>query len=138
MVSWKELIASFKQQRIVQEASDQQRILLLLFILGQENFNSTYPHETAKSLKKELKHLYAVSYAIKFEALREGQSAQIMHIGPYSEESTAIKMLHDPQRSAQGKAREDEDHHQTAGEEIMSFEHRLSIPDTFALQANWF
>jgi hypothetical protein len=33
----------------VQEASGQQRILLLLFILGQENFNSTYPHETAKS-----------------------------------------------------------------------------------------
>jgi hypothetical protein len=98
-------------------------------------------------LKKELKHLYTVSYAIKFEAKKAGNdftvmppeewfSAQIMHIGPYSEESTAIKMLHDPQRSAQGKAREDEDHHQTAGEEIMSFEHRL--PDTFALQANWF
>ena len=51
MVSWKELIASFRQQRIVQEASGQQRILLLLFILGQENFNSTYQHETAKSLK---------------------------------------------------------------------------------------
>jgi hypothetical protein len=33
----------------VQEASDQQRILLLLFILGQENLNSIYPHETAKS-----------------------------------------------------------------------------------------
>jgi hypothetical protein len=35
--------------RIVQVASGQQRILLLLFIIVQENFNSTYPHETAKS-----------------------------------------------------------------------------------------
>jgi hypothetical protein len=49
MGSWKERIASFKQQRIVQEASDQQRILLLLFILGWENSNSIYPHEIARS-----------------------------------------------------------------------------------------
>jgi hypothetical protein len=35
----------------VQEASDQQKILLLLFILGQESSNSIYPHETARSRK---------------------------------------------------------------------------------------
>ena len=33
----------------MQEASDQQKILLLLFILGQESSNSIYPHETARS-----------------------------------------------------------------------------------------
>ena len=33
----------------MQEASDQQRILLLLFILGQESSNSICPHETARS-----------------------------------------------------------------------------------------
>ncbi len=31
----------------------------------------------------------------RFEALGEGTCAQIMHIGPYSEEYTTIKMLHD-------------------------------------------
>jgi hypothetical protein len=35
----------------VQEALGQLKILLLLFIFGQENLNSIYPHETAKSLK---------------------------------------------------------------------------------------
>jgi hypothetical protein len=50
MVSWKELTASFRRLRIVQEALGQLKILLLLFIFGQENLNSTYPHETAKSL----------------------------------------------------------------------------------------
>jgi hypothetical protein len=35
----------------VQEASDQQKILLLLFILGQESSNSIYPYETARSHK---------------------------------------------------------------------------------------
>jgi hypothetical protein len=33
----------------VQEALGQLKILLLLFIFGQENLNSIYPHETAKS-----------------------------------------------------------------------------------------
>jgi len=45
----KKLTVSLRHQRIVQEASDQQRILLLLFILGQESSNSIYPHETARS-----------------------------------------------------------------------------------------
>jgi len=49
MVSWKELTASFRRLRIVQEALGQRKILLLLFIFGQENLNSIYPHETAKS-----------------------------------------------------------------------------------------
>ena len=33
----------------MQEALGQRKILLLLFIFGQENLNSIYPHETAKS-----------------------------------------------------------------------------------------
>jgi len=33
----------------VQEALGQRKILSLLFIFGQENLNSIYPHETAKS-----------------------------------------------------------------------------------------
>ena len=33
----------------MQEALDQQKISLLLFISGLENSNSIYPHETAKS-----------------------------------------------------------------------------------------
>ena len=53
MGSWKERIVSFKQQRIVQEAFDQQKILLLLFISGWENSNSIYPYETAKSRNPE-------------------------------------------------------------------------------------
>ena len=35
----------------MQEALGQRKILSLLFIFGQENLNSIYPHETAKSLK---------------------------------------------------------------------------------------
>jgi hypothetical protein len=49
MVSWKELTASFRRLRIVQEALGQRKILSLLFIFGQENLNSIYPHEAAKS-----------------------------------------------------------------------------------------
>ena len=51
MESWKEQIAWFRLQRIVQEALDQPKISLLLFISGLENSNSIYPHETAKSPK---------------------------------------------------------------------------------------
>jgi hypothetical protein len=32
---------------------------------------------------------------IRFESLREGLSAQILHIGPYAEEGSAIEKLHD-------------------------------------------
>ena len=32
---------------------------------------------------------------IRLETLREGKVAQIMHIGPYSEEGPTIKKLHD-------------------------------------------
>jgi hypothetical protein len=49
MRSWKEQIALFKLQKTVQEAFDQQKISLLLFILGLESSNSIYPHESAKS-----------------------------------------------------------------------------------------
>ncbi len=37
----------------MQEALGQLKILLLLFIFGQENLKSIYPHETAKSQKKD-------------------------------------------------------------------------------------
>ena len=32
---------------------------------------------------------------VRFEAFREGPSAQVMHIGPYSAEGPTIKLLHD-------------------------------------------
>jgi hypothetical protein len=58
----------------VQEASDQQKILLLLFILGQENLNSIYPHETAKSRKV---YIYCDNYShgIAFSPINAGQGS---------------------------------------------------------------
>jgi len=42
--------ASTHPHNSAKSLSDQQKISLLLFILGQGNLNSTYPHETARSL----------------------------------------------------------------------------------------
>ena len=54
------------------------------FVTGAMAMEATQAARRKKGLK----------VGLRFEALLEGQSAQIMHIGPYSEESTTIKLLH--------------------------------------------
>lgn len=50
--------------------------------------------EDAKRIVKEKKGIKEAD-KIKLEAFHEGISAQIMHIGPYSEEGSTAKRLHD-------------------------------------------
>ena len=49
--------------------------------------------ETAKTQVKKKKDLDALSQ-IHFESLHEGKAAQIMHIGPFSEEGPTIEKVH--------------------------------------------
>ena len=50
--------------------------------------------EKALEEVEKKKNLPALSN-IRFESFREGLSAQIMHLGPYSEEKLTVKKLHD-------------------------------------------
>ncbi len=58
----------------------------------QPDFISKEMAQMAIDAAKEKKDL---KLSPRFEAYHEGLSAQIMHIGPYSEEAPKIKMLHD-------------------------------------------
>ena len=48
-----------------------------------------------RSLEKASKKLGTPPETLRFEAFQEGQSAQIMHIGPYSKEGPILARLHD-------------------------------------------
>jgi len=62
-------------------------------MIRQPDFLTKNMIEKAIEEVEKKKNLPALS-RIRFESLHEGLSAQIMHIGPYSEEGPAIEKLH--------------------------------------------
>lgn len=64
-----------------------------LMVMQPEFVNATLVKEAIEQAGKK-KDLKALS-KLRFEALSEGKSAQIMHIGPYSEELPTIQKLHE-------------------------------------------
>ncbi|MPN28926.1 hypothetical protein SDC9_176372 [bioreactor metagenome] len=63
-------------------------------MIRQPDFVTKKMIEKALEEVEKKKNLPALS-KIRFESLREGLSAQIMHLGPYSEEEPTVKKLHD-------------------------------------------
>ena len=62
-------------------------------MIRQPDFiNKSMINKAIKEVEKKKKS-YALS-KIRFENLHEGTSAQIMHIGPYSEEGPTVEKLH--------------------------------------------
>jgi hypothetical protein len=62
-------------------------------ILQPEEYVSEELFEEAKSEVKKKKELSAIP-RMRFEAFREGVSAQIMHVGPFSAEGPTIEKVH--------------------------------------------
>ncbi|WP_255680617.1 GyrI-like domain-containing protein [Methanosarcina sp. DH2] len=62
-------------------------------MIRQPDFITKNMMEKAIEEVEKKKNLPALS-RIRFESLHEGLSAQIMHLGPYSEEEPIIKRLH--------------------------------------------
>jgi hypothetical protein len=62
-------------------------------IMQPEEYVTEELFEEAKTEVKMKKGLSAIP-RMRFEAFREGLSAQIMHLGPFSEEGPAIKKIH--------------------------------------------
>ena len=63
-----------------------------LIIMQPEYVTEKLFHESMEQVKKK-KDLEALS-KVRFESFSEGKSAQIMHIGPFSEEGPTIEKLH--------------------------------------------
>jgi len=63
-----------------------------LMIMQPEYVTEKLFHESMEQVKKK-KDLESLS-KVRFEAFSEGKSAQIMHIGPFSEEGPTIERLH--------------------------------------------
>jgi hypothetical protein len=61
-------------------------------IMQPEHVNAELVQEAILQVERK-KRLSTVS-KLRFEALTEGQAAQILHIGPFSEEAPAIEALH--------------------------------------------
>jgi hypothetical protein len=70
-------------------------------IMQPEYITSTLFEEAADQVK-EKKSLPALS-KVRFEEFTEGNVAQIMHIGPFSEEGPTIKKVHDFIKANNGK-----------------------------------
>ncbi|MFX1556229.1 MAG: GyrI-like domain-containing protein [Promethearchaeota archaeon] len=60
-------------------------------------------YETIKVTKKNKPELLGGIKKLRFEKYNEGKCAQIMHIGPYSEEGPTVKKVHDFIEKQNGK-----------------------------------
>lgn len=67
--------------------------LWTVMIMQPEYVNESLVFEAIEKTRTK-KDLSAISN-LRFESFHEGKSAQIMHIGPFSEEGPTIKKLHD-------------------------------------------
>ena len=63
-------------------------------MIMQPDFVTKEMIDTAIAEVREKKNPAAVSRA-RFEAMSEGKCAQILHVGPFSEEGHAIKKVHE-------------------------------------------
>ncbi|MFH1612313.1 MAG: GyrI-like domain-containing protein [bacterium] len=63
-----------------------------LMIMQPEYVTEKLFNEAVEQIKKKKKLTALLN--VRFEAFSEGKSAQIMHIGPFSEEGTTIEKLH--------------------------------------------
>jgi hypothetical protein len=72
-----------------------------LMIMQPEPVTRELVQEAIEQVKK--KKDPAALAQLRFEAFAEGKSAQIMHIGPFSEEGPTIQKVHDHIAAAKGK-----------------------------------
>lgn len=72
------------------------------YMIMQPDFVTTEMIEEARSKAAEKKDIPALS-KVRFESFKEGKAAQIMHIGPFSEEHDNIMRLHDKIAEIGGK-----------------------------------
>ena len=71
-------------------------------LIMQPEYVTTELVERAKEQLKEKKDPVALS-KIRYEAFEEGQAAQIMHIGPFSEEGPTVQKVHSFIEASQGE-----------------------------------
>lgn len=82
--------------------------------------------EAVKSALKKKPELAETIKKVRFEVFHEGKAAQIMHIGPYSEENPTIMKIHDFINEKKGKF----DGHTLKHHEIYLSDPRKAKPET--------
>jgi hypothetical protein len=93
---WAEDMAVFMPDKV-----DRNKWQWTLMIM-QPDFISIEDFEKAKEASRKKKDNPAIGQ-VRFESLKEGKSAQIMHIGPFSEEGPNIERLHEKISQIGGK-----------------------------------
>jgi hypothetical protein len=93
---WAEDMAVFMPDKV-----DRNKWQWTLMIM-QPDFISIEDFEKAKEASRKKKANSAISQ-VRFQSLKEGKSAQIMHIGPFSEEGPNIERLHEKISQIGGK-----------------------------------
>jgi hypothetical protein len=66
-----------------------------MMIMLPEWINETMINETLKITKKKKPELTNLLLKLRVDKYKEGKAAQIMHIGPYSEEGPTVQKVHD-------------------------------------------
>ncbi len=65
-----------------------------MMIMVPDFINKEMVEEAIKKVKEKKPNLPEIFSELRFEKLHEGKCAQIMHIGPYSDEAPTIEKLH--------------------------------------------
>ena len=87
-MAWKPWVEDMRQFSVARKDEWQWTLMIM-----QPEIVSKAIVETCRSALARKKDLPALS-KVKFAAFNEGKAAQILHIGPFSEEGPTIEMLH--------------------------------------------
>lgn len=82
-----------------------------MFIVQPDFVTKKMFDDALKTLKEKKKELPSGS-KLKFEKIKEGKAAQIMHVGPYNEEGPIIEKLHAFIEDEGGKLKGAQSHHE--------------------------
>ncbi|MFX1566741.1 MAG: GyrI-like domain-containing protein [Promethearchaeota archaeon] len=96
-----------------------------MMIMQPEWITQEVIDEAIESTKEKKGELAKLLPKLRFEKYKEGKAAQILHIGPYSEEGPNIQKLHDFIKKIGGKF----DGHQLKHHEIYLSDPRKSKPE---------